>query len=62
MNELPGARMRVVLTALTMADFSETKISKTFYFSISCLVQAGSEVSTLLGRMLLQLVPTNSIY
>ena len=54
MNEPPGARMRVGLTALTMAEFFRD-INKQdvllFIDNISRFVQAGSEVSALLGRM-----------
>ena len=54
MNEPPGARMRVALTALTMAEYFRD-INKQdvllFIDNIFRFVQAGSEVSTLLGRM-----------
>ena len=54
MNEPPGARMRVGLTALTMAEYFRD-ISKQdvllFIDNIFRFVQAGSEVSALLGRM-----------
>jgi F-type H+-transporting ATPase subunit beta len=54
MNEPPGARMRVALTALTMAEYFRD-VSKQdvllFVDNIFRFVQAGSEVSTLLGRM-----------
>ena len=54
MNEPPGARMRVGLTALTMAEYFRD-ISKRdvllFIDNIFRFVQAGSEVSALLGRM-----------
>jgi F-type H+-transporting ATPase subunit beta len=54
MNEPPGARMRVSLTTLTMAeyfqDINEQDILS-FIDNIFCFVQVGSEVSTLLGRM-----------
>nr|YP_009367787.1 CF1 beta subunit of ATP synthase [Neodangemannia microcystis]ARK14729.1 CF1 beta subunit of ATP synthase [Neodangemannia microcystis] len=54
MNEPPGARMRVGLTALTMAEFFRD-INKQdvllFIDNIFRFVQAGSEVSALLGRM-----------
>ncbi len=54
MNEPPGARMRVALTALTMAEyFRDTNKQDVLLFvdNIFRFVQAGSEVSTLLGRM-----------
>jgi F-type H+/Na+-transporting ATPase subunit beta len=54
MNEPPGARMRVALTALTMAEYFRD-INKQdvllFIDNIFRFVQAGSEVSALLGRM-----------
>ncbi|RYX79776.1 F0F1 ATP synthase subunit beta [bacterium] len=54
MNEPPGARMRVGLTALTMAEYFRD-VSKRdvllFIDNIFRFVQAGSEVSALLGRM-----------
>ena len=54
MNEPPGARMRVGLTALTMAEYFRD-VSKQdvllFIDNIFRFVQAGSEVSALLGRM-----------
>jgi F-type H+-transporting ATPase subunit beta len=54
MNEPPGARMRVALTALTMAEyFRDVNKQDVLLFvdNIFRFVQAGSEVSTLLGRM-----------
>jgi len=54
MNETPGARMRVALTALTMAEYFRDKNKQDvllFVDNIFRFVQAGSEVSTLLGRM-----------
>jgi F-type H+-transporting ATPase subunit beta len=54
MNEPPGARQRVALTALTMADYfrdEEGKDVLLFIDNIFRFVQAGSEVSALLGRM-----------
>merc|ERR1712132_4139 len=54
MNEPPGARMRVGLTALTMAEYFrdfEGQDVLLFIDNISRFVQAGSEVSALLGRM-----------
>jgi len=54
MNEPPGARMRVGLTALTMAEYFRV-VNKPevllFIDNIFRFVQAGSEVSALLGRM-----------
>ena len=53
MNEPPGARLRVALTALTMAErFRDTgKETLLFVDNIFRFSQAGSEVSALLGRM-----------
>ena len=54
MNEPPGARMRVGLTGLTMAEyFRDEKHQDVLLFidNIFRFVQAGSEVSALLGRM-----------
>ncbi|KAJ6999529.1 ATP synthase subunit beta [Populus alba x Populus x berolinensis] len=54
MNEPPGARMRVGLTALTMAEyFRDVNEQDVLLFidNIFRFVQAGSEVSVLLGRM-----------
>lgn len=54
MNEPPGARMRVALTALTMAEHFRDEMKKDsllFIDNIFRFVQAGSEVSALLGRM-----------
>lgn len=54
MNEPPGVRMRVALTGLTMAEYfrdEEHKDVLLFIDNIFRFVQAGSEVSTLLGRM-----------
>ena len=54
MNEPPGARLRVALTALTEAEYfrdSEGKDVLLFIDNIFRFVQAGSEVSALLGRM-----------
>ena len=54
MNEPPGARMRVGLTGLTMAEyFRDVKKQDVLLFidNIFRFVQAGSEVSALLGRM-----------
>jgi F-type H+-transporting ATPase subunit beta len=54
MNEPPGARLRVALSALTMAEHfrdEEGQDVLLFIDNIFRYVQAGSEVSTLLGRM-----------
>ncbi len=54
MNEVPGARLRVALTALTMAEYFrdvERKEVLLFIDNIFRFSQAGSEVSTLLGRL-----------
>ena len=54
MNEPPGARMRVALSGLTMAEyFRDVKNQDVLLFidNIFRFVQAGSEVSALLGRM-----------
>ena len=54
MNEPPGARMRVALTGLTMAEYFRDKEGQDvllFIDNIFRFTQAGSEVSALLGRM-----------
>jgi F-type H+-transporting ATPase subunit beta len=54
MNEPPGARLRVALTALTMAEYFRDEVGSDvliFIDNIFRFVQAGSEVSALLGRM-----------
>lgn len=54
MNEPPGARLRVPLTALTMAEYFrdvENKSALLFMDNVFRYVQAGSEVSALLGRL-----------
>lgn len=54
MNEAPGVRMRVGLSGLTMAEYFrdiQNKDVLLFIDNIFRFVQAGSEVSTLLGRM-----------
>ena len=54
MNEPPGARLRVGLSALTIAEHfrdQERKDVLLFIYNIYRYIQAGSEVSTLLGRM-----------
>lgn len=54
MNEPPGARMRIALTGLTMAEYFRDKSGQDvllFVDNIFRFVQAGSEVSALLGRM-----------
>lgn len=54
MNESPGVRMRVALSGLSMAEYFRDECHKDvllFIDNIFRFVQAGSEVSTLLGRM-----------
>jgi F-type H+-transporting ATPase subunit beta len=54
MNEPPGARLRVALSGLTMAESSATQSGKEtlmFVDNVFRFTQAGSEVSALLGRM-----------
>jgi len=54
MNEPPGARMRVALSGLTMAEYFRDQLGQDvllFIDNIFRFVQAGSEVSALLGRM-----------
>ncbi|MEC8591646.1 MAG: F0F1 ATP synthase subunit beta, partial [Planctomycetota bacterium] len=54
MNEPPGSRLRVALTALTMAEYFRDQTGKDtllFVDNIFRFSQAGSEVSALLGRM-----------
>ena len=54
MNEVPGARFRVALSALRMAEYFRDDAGKDvllFIDNIFRFVQAGSEVSVLLGRM-----------
>ncbi|AKS39616.1 ATP F0F1 synthase subunit beta [Anoxybacillus gonensis] len=54
MNEPPGARMRVALTGLTMAEYFRDEQGQDVLFFIDNIfrfTQAGSEVSALLGRM-----------
>ena len=54
MNEPPGARMRVALTGLTMAEYFRDELGQDvllFIDNIFRFTQAGSEVSALLGRM-----------
>jgi len=54
MNEPPGARLRVALSALTMAEYFRDEQNQDvllFVDNIFRFVQAGSEVSALLGRM-----------
>ncbi len=54
MNEPPGARMRVALSGLTMAEYFRDKCGQDvllFIDNIFRFTQAGSEVSALLGRM-----------
>ena len=54
MNEPPGARMRVALTGLTMAEYFRDKDGQDVLFFIDNIfrfIQAGAEVSALLGRI-----------
>ena len=54
MNEVPGVRMRVALSGLSMAEYFRDECHKDvllFIDNIFRFIQAGSEVSTLLGRM-----------
>lgn len=54
MNEVPGARLRVALTGLTMAEYFRDEQNKDVLFFVDNIfryIQAGSEVSALLGRM-----------
>ena len=54
MNEPPGARLRVALSALTMAEYFRDEMNQDvllFIDNIFRFIQAGSEVSALLGRM-----------
>ncbi|RKX67141.1 MAG: F0F1 ATP synthase subunit beta [Tenericutes bacterium] len=54
MNESPGARMRVALTGLTMAEYFRDEAGQDVLFFIDNIfrfTQAGSEVSALLGRI-----------
>jgi F-type H+-transporting ATPase subunit beta len=65
MNEPPGARMRVGLTALTMAEyFRDVNKQDVLLFidNIFRFTQAGSEVSALLGRMPSAVGPTYFSY
>lgn len=54
MNEVPGARARIALTGLTMAEYFRDQMGKDVLFfmdNVFRFVQAGSEVSSLLGRV-----------
>ncbi|HLR32877.1 MAG TPA: F0F1 ATP synthase subunit beta, partial [Fodinibius sp.] len=54
MNEPPGARARVALSGLTIAEYFRDEVSRDILFFIDNIfrfTQAGSEVSALLGRM-----------
>lgn len=54
MNEVPGARARIALTGLTMAEYFRDAMGKdTLFFmdNVFRFIQAGSEVSSLLGRV-----------
>ena len=54
MNEVPGARARIGLTGLTMAEYFRDSMGKDVLFfmdNVFRFIQAGSEVSALLGRV-----------
>lgn len=54
MNEVPGARARIALSGLTMAEYFRDEMGKDVLFfmdNVFRFVQAGSEVSSLLGRI-----------
>jgi len=54
MNEVPGARARIALSGLTMAEYFREEMGKDVLFfmdNVFRFVQAGSEVSSLLGRV-----------
>lgn len=54
MNEVPGARARIALTGLTLAEYFRDELGKDVLFfmdNIFRFTQAGSEVSALLGRV-----------
>ncbi|MFC1802267.1 F0F1 ATP synthase subunit beta [Patescibacteria group bacterium] len=54
MNEVPGARARVALSGLTLAEYFRDKMGKDVLFfmdNVFRFIQAGSEVSALLGRV-----------
>jgi F-type H+-transporting ATPase subunit beta len=54
MNEVPGARARIALSGLTMAEYFRDEMGKDVLFfmdNVFRFVQAGSEVSSLLGRV-----------
>ena len=54
MNEVPGARARIALTGLTMAEYFRDEMGKDVLFfmdNVFRFVQAGSELSSLLGRV-----------
>lgn len=54
MNEVPGARARVALTGLTLAEYYRDELGKDVLFfmdNVFRFTQAGSEVSALLGRV-----------
>ena len=54
MNEAPGARFRTGLSAMTMAEYFRDRMGKDVLFlmdNVFRFVQAGNEVSTLLGRL-----------
>ena len=50
MNEPPGARMRVALSGLTMAEYFRDEMNQDVLLFVDRFSQAGSEVSALLGR------------
>ena len=64
MNEPPGARARVALTGLTVAEYFRDKEGQDVLFFVDNIfrfTQAGSEVSALLGRISCR-IPTNFSY
>ena len=62
MNEPAGVRLRVALTALSMAEYFRDQGSDVLLFidNIFRFTMSGSEVSALLGRMLLRWIPANT--
>jgi F-type H+-transporting ATPase subunit beta len=65
MNEPPGARMRVGLTALTMAEYFRDITKQDvllFIDNIFRFVQAGSEVSALSAYAICSRLPANTCY
>ena len=59
MNETPGARMRVSHVSLTMAEYFRDALHQDNVFRF---LQAGSEVSTLLGRAISSWLSAHSLY